>query len=132
MNGSSTINRLTVSENSANLLGGGIIFDSLPNAVATDIDIFDNSAERGSAIYMEVTVTLDSCTIESNADSSSDGGVVLITESSTLTSDNSNWGTGATDNSPADINFYDSDASTAYSYGTSASFTCDGEDESCN
>lgn len=129
---SKTVDRLVVEDNSANIFGGGLILANMPSTQVSDLEVRSNTAESGAAIYMEGgSATFDSSIIESNTDSSSDGGVVLLSGETILESVNSDWGVGATDNSPADINFYNSDGSTAYTFGLGESFICDGEEETC-
>ena len=61
------------------------------------------------------------------------GGAALYGTSSTLISENTDWGSGETDNTPDDVGILDDDGELvqSYSFDGVASFTCDGDERTC-
>jgi hypothetical protein len=81
------------------------------------------SSDRG-VIWMPYTetVTLDGCTVTSNTG----GGATLLNNADvTLISLDTDWGTGATDNTPFDVGIENGPAYDTY--GANATFTCTGD-----
>jgi predicted outer membrane repeat protein len=78
------------------------------------------ASDQGGALFVgtrpDEPITLTACSVTSNT--ALGGGAVYLseTEDAVLTSLDSDWGEGAEDNTPADVN--------GYSYGAGASFTC--------
>jgi predicted outer membrane repeat protein len=77
--------------------------------------------EEGAAVAVDgvvtVDLTFDGCTVTGNEARLAGGGVYLDPDADvTLTSIDTDWGEGDTDNSPGDVN--------DYSYGAAATFTC--------
>jgi hypothetical protein len=88
----------------------------------TDCTVDDNAAPAGAAFGLDSVgdghLTIERGSVRGNA--ASRGGGAIVGAASTLDVIDSDWGTGADDNTPNDVA-----ASTAYSaYGASATFAC--------
>ncbi len=61
------------------------------------------------------------------------GGASLYGTGSLLISENTDWGSGETDNIPDDVGILDDDGELvqSYSFDGVASFTCDGDERTC-
>jgi len=113
----------TIDGNDAQI-GGGIALDQVNSASIEGSDISDNTADFGAAAYADAArLTLDGGSVTGNAASYEGGGLYLDTGVE-LEVYGVDFGTGSSDNSPEDVYAQEADAS--YSYGSAATFGCDG------
>ncbi|MFZ5475354.1 MAG: MopE-related protein [Myxococcota bacterium] len=80
----------------------------------------NDATDEGGVLHLGVSagghVAFDTCSVTSNTASEGGGVFLAETTATVLTSTDSDWGEGADDNTPADVN--------VYSYGSAATFTC--------
>ena len=127
-------------------VGGGIV-DESPGLTLNDVVLRSNTADYGGGMVVANAygsdyphVTLTNCSILANiahapSGTPGGGGVDLESDQYLLQSINTDWGDGADDNTPDDIDapIVESGAleETAYNYGAAASFTCSSETGTC-
>lgn len=95
----------------------------------TQVVLDGNDGGKDGAIHINgvagdhpgtVEITLDTCTVTGNVGR---GGVSMEHDYATVHSLDSDWGAGATDNTPSDV---DTGGVTYSQYGSGATFTCEG------
>jgi len=110
------------------------------NAQLTDVVIDGNSSyHQGTALEMhggpvDSTLTLIDCSITRNQGDAymGAGAVHLVNSHATLISESTDWGEGATDNTPWDLTMLCQDATyTWLNFDGAASFTCSGDGDCC-
>ncbi len=101
--------------------GGGGVY-SIGEAVLEDSSVSANEAEYGAGFAIdEGELELDGVTVDSNAADEAGGGALLFS-GATLTSYDSDWSSGAADNSPEDI--AGDGAEDTWDYGSGEDFSC--------
>lgn len=120
-----TIDACTVADNIAGEVGGGMVIFGLPSVQIDATTIIDNQSLDGGGLAVEAaTFTLQDCTIERNTASASGGGLLMFFGNpGTVSSANSDWGSGADDNLPHDV--FIGGAGSFSGYGAAATFSCD-------
>jgi predicted outer membrane repeat protein len=119
-----TGDNLSITESSATS-GGGMYVQYGP-VIMSNSEFSDNDAYYGGGIYAydndytDSDLTLTNCTIQRNT--ADDGGGLLSAYLSGIVSFQSDWGEDSDDNSNDDVYLY---GIATYSYGDSASFSCD-------
>ena len=124
---------VTVDGNVASQSGGGLFAvgalelsgSALTNNLATDLG-------GGLFIFGTEQVVLEQCTVEANDAGNLGGGAYVF--SGVLDSESSDWGSGASENTPSDVTVLDAAGiETSYSdYGAAESFTCSASVGTCD
>lgn len=114
--------------------GGG--FEAYGVTTVLDgVALTGNRAPAGAAMYVgpDTTLTLRHGQVTSNSASIAGGGVALIYPGSMFISDNTDWGTGANDNTPDDVAILDEEGNVlkSYTFDGIASFTCTWDTRTC-
>lgn len=102
---------------------GGALYLSGSRVQLSDVVLTGNQASHGGAVYADAsTVTMRGGSVTANS-----GAAAYELLDGTLASEGVDWGTGAADNTPADVQVGAQDDGTAqtYTYGAGATFTCD-------
>ena len=128
---------MTVSISSGSFLGnegqdsgGAIRFGSSDAASEVEFDdvLFQGNANLSADTGVVVCSTKTTCTMDGCSFLSNSGGAAWISRvgsDSTLVSIDTDWGTGATDNTPHDVQIYEGDTYAAF--GANETFTCTAE-----
>ena len=126
---------VTVESNEAVEFGGGVAMYN--HARLEDSDVVANtSVYWGAGLFVygsdvDALATVDGCSITDNVGKFGGGGAYAERDLESIDTD---WGTGATDNSPDDLIFLlhdESDYLIYYDFGTSADFVCDHAFDDC-
>jgi hypothetical protein len=117
--------RCEIANNTYPYNGGAIVADDYSDATLVDCDVFGSHASRtGGAFWFDIgTLTLIGGSVYDNFAADEGGGAYLsLSNVSWLTSDGTDWGTGAQDNVPDDISVY---YQSGYLVGPSGDIRCD-------
>jgi hypothetical protein len=126
----SNVDGLLISGNTG-VLGGGVavendsLFDPLPETTLSNIVIDGNTGDDGGGIWAEDDLTLEATvSVTLNSATNTGGGLFLLDDSLTVTSNGADFGSAATydDNTPDDVFA----GAVVYPYDGAATFTCDG------
>lgn len=114
----------TIASNVADEAGAGLVLFQVPDVQIDTTDITDNVSLDGGAMTVGgSTIVLTSSTVLRNTASGLGGGLLLYPGIGELTSVDSDWGTGADDNTPQDVSI--PGIGNWAGYGMGASFVCD-------
>ncbi len=125
-----TLTDATLTGNVSGLTGGGI--DANGDLVLTRVVLDGNEGgiDGGAIALNGANLDLVDCTVTGNFATffAAVGGGVLLTDA-TMTATGTEWGTGATDNSPADIGL--GFTNTSFSYAGVVDITCSDDAGTC-
>ncbi|MCA9704246.1 MAG: right-handed parallel beta-helix repeat-containing protein [Myxococcales bacterium] len=126
LTGSLTLTECTVQGNDADETGGGLFVADVPVVELTATSVVGNTSLDGGGLRVIASpVTLVDSTVQGNTATGTGGGLGLFPGAlGVITSIDTDWGTGATDNAPDDV--FVTGAGSWAGYGAGASFTCDG------
>lgn len=114
----------TISGNFADESGGAMVLFEVPTVQIEGTTIVDNDSLDGGGLTLGGSVvTLTASTVQRNTASNQGGGLLLYPGVGELASVDSDWGTGADDNTPQDVAVVG--VGTWSGYGAGATFVCD-------
>lgn len=123
-----TINTTTIENNTATDSGAGLFISNFGDAELTSCTVTGNSAPVGGGFgNVDSVVTVIDSTVTSNSGAElsleAGGGAWLAGKEGFVQSINSDWGTGASDNTPDDVLVIAAGSWTGF--GLAATFTCE-------
>jgi len=125
-----TVRNVSVGDQS----GGGMRLSAYDVAVER-VRLEANAAAGGGglAVGSQVTMTIRDSEVVANSAYIGGGGAALYGTGSVLISENTDWGSGDTDNTPDDVGMLGDDGELvqSYTFDGAASFTCDGDERTC-
>ena len=124
LTGSLTMTDCTITDNSADEVGGGMVLFDVPQVSIAGSSIHDNTGLDGAGLGVAGSqVTLTDTAVVRNTAMGTGGGMLLQPGTGVITVIIGDWGTGADDNAPQDVVV--PGVGSFSGYGAAASFECD-------